>query len=219
MVHWAARYDLLLTLITFGREGQLRERFLDLARLVPGESVLDVGCGTGTLAIAAKRRVGSNGIVRGIDASPEMIARARKKTAGAKADVSFETAFAQSLPLPDAQFDVVLSTVMLHHLRRAVRDQSVREMHRVLKPGGRLLIVDFGKMPSKGRGLVAHFHRHGRVDLSDLIVLSTGAGFEVLESGEVGFQQSHRAYHTTRNIRCASRCADAAMHSARASSV
>ena len=142
VVRWAARYDLLLTLITLGRESALRERLLDLARLAAGESVLDVGCGTGTLTIAAKRRVGPNVVVRGIDASAEMIARAAKKARRAKADVTFETAFVESLPLPDAQFDVVLSTVMLHHLRRAVREQSVGEMHRVLKPGGRLLVVD-----------------------------------------------------------------------------
>jgi ubiquinone/menaquinone biosynthesis C-methylase UbiE len=186
VVRWAARYDLLLTLITLGREGALRERLIDLARLVPGESVLDVGCGTGTLAIAAKRRV-VGGAVRGIDESAEMIARAAKKARRAKTDVTFETAFAESLPFPDAQFDVVLSTVMLHHLRRAVREQSVGEMHRVLKPGGRLLIVDFGRIPSKRRGLMAHFHRHGGVKLSDLAGLSTAAGLEVVESGEVGF--------------------------------
>jgi len=186
VIRWAGRYDLLLTLITLGREGALRERLLDLARLAAGESVLDVGCGTGTLAIAAKRRVGG-GVVRGIDASAEMIARAEKKARRAKADVTFETAFVESLPFPDAQFDVVLSTVMLHHLRRAVREQSVGEMHRVLKPGGRLLVVDFGRIPSKRRGLMAHFHRHGAVDLSDLIGLSTAAELDIVESGEVGF--------------------------------
>ena len=186
VVRWAARYDLLITLITLGRESALRERLLDLARLAAGESVLDVGCGTGTLAIAAKRRVGG-GVVRGIDASAEMIARAEKKARRAKADVTFETAFVESLPFPDAQFDVVLSTVMLHHLRRAVREQSVGEMHRVLKPGGRLLVVDFGRIPSKRRGLMAHFHRHGAVDLSDLIGLSTAAELDIVESGEVGF--------------------------------
>ena len=187
VIRWATRYDWLLTLITLGREGALRERFLDLARLASGESVLDVGCGTGTLAIAAKRRVGAAGEVYGIDASVEMIERAGKKAKSAKADVTFKAALAESLPFPEARFDVVLSTVMLHHLRRAVREQSVREMRRVLKPGGRLLIVDFGRNTGNHRGLLAHFHRHGRVDLTDLVDLSKAAGFEVVESGEVGF--------------------------------
>src|SRR5687767_79992 len=79
VIHWAAGYDLLVWLLTFGRERAMRERTLVLARLRPGESVLDVGCGTGTLAIAAARHVGSSGRVCGIDASPEMIARARAK--------------------------------------------------------------------------------------------------------------------------------------------
>ena len=84
VMHSTARYyDLLTWLLTLGRERAFRDRLVDLARLAPGESVLDAGCGTGTLAIAAKRRVGPSGAVHGIDASPEMIARARRKAAKA----------------------------------------------------------------------------------------------------------------------------------------
>jgi ubiquinone/menaquinone biosynthesis C-methylase UbiE len=184
VVHWAARYDLLVTLLTLGRERRFRERLLDLARLEAGESVLDIGCGTGTLAIAARRRVGPSAIVHGIDASPEMIARARRKATRAGADVVLEVAPAQALPFADARFDVVLSTVMLHHLRRNAREQAVREARRVLRPGGRLLAVDFVK--SSGKGLLAHFHRHGRVDPRDLIALVSEAGLSVVESGPVG---------------------------------
>ena len=183
-IHWAGRYDLLLTLLTLGRERRFREQLLQLAHLAPDESVLDIGCGTGTLAIAAKRSVGALGMVQGIDASPEMIARARHKSKRAGLDVAFEIAAAQSLPFPDARFDVVLSTVMLHHLRRVAREEAVGEARRVLKPGGRLLAVDFVK--SSGKGLLAHFHRHGRVDPRDLIALVTGAGLNVIDSGPVG---------------------------------
>jgi ubiquinone/menaquinone biosynthesis C-methylase UbiE len=158
VVHWAARYDLLIALLTLGRERRFRELLLGPARLEPGESVLDIGCGTGTLAIAAKRRVGPSAVVHGIDVSPEMIARARRKAKKAGEAIAFEVAAAQSLPFPDARFDVVLSTVMLHHLPRAARQQAVREARRVLKPGGRLLAVDFVR--SSGKGLRAHFHRH-----------------------------------------------------------
>src|SRR5215471_15579110 len=68
-------YDLLAWLLTFGRERAFRERLVGLARVDPGDTVLDVGCGTGTLAIAAKRRVGAAGAVHGVDASLEMIER------------------------------------------------------------------------------------------------------------------------------------------------
>jgi|KBSSwiStaDraftv2_1062776.scaffolds.fasta_scaffold193682_3 ubiquinone/menaquinone biosynthesis C-methylase UbiE len=185
-IRWAARYDLLIKLVTLGREGAMRERMLDLSRVTSGESVLDVGCGTGTLAIAAKRRVGDAGTVDGVDASVEMIERARKKAKRAHSGAVFQMALAESLPFDTGHFDVVLSTVMLHHLPRAVRAQAIQEMRRVLKPGGRLLIVDFGKRTSEHGGLMAHFHRHGRVSMADLTSLVENASLDVGDSGSVG---------------------------------
>src|SRR5574342_340975 len=91
VLHGTARYyDLTAWLMTRGREGAFSEKLIDLARVNSGESVLDVGCGTGTLAIAAKRRVGPTGIVYGIDASPAMIARASKKARKAAVEVVFK---------------------------------------------------------------------------------------------------------------------------------
>ncbi|MGH2899586.1 MAG: class I SAM-dependent methyltransferase, partial [Solirubrobacteraceae bacterium] len=141
VVHWAARYDLLLTVLTLGRERRFRERLVRLARLSPNESVLDIGCGTGSLAMAARRAVGSTATVAGIDASPEMIARAHRKATRAKLTIAYEVALAQSLPFLDETFDVVLSSVMLHHLPKAARADAMREARRVLKAGGRLLAV------------------------------------------------------------------------------
>jgi len=186
IVHWAAQYDLLVKVAMLGREGRMRERMLDLARIAPGESVLDVGCGTGTLAIAAKRRVGDAGRVDGVDASPEMIQRAVKKSKRAHSGASFRVAHAESLPFETSHFDVVLSTVMLHHLRRDVRAQAIQEMRRVVKPGGRILIVDFGKRTAEHRGLMAHFHQHGRVSMAELIALVESGALRTMESGSVG---------------------------------
>lgn len=126
VLHRAAIYDLTLWLLFLGREGIFRERVLRLARLSPGEQVLDVGCGTGTLAIAAKRQVGTTGTVYGVDASPEMLARANKKARRAGVEIVLKNGLVESLPFPDGHFDVVLSTVMLHHLPGKLRRQGNR---------------------------------------------------------------------------------------------
>jgi ubiquinone/menaquinone biosynthesis C-methylase UbiE len=188
VLHSAARYDFVVWLAMLGRERAFRERVVQLACLERGQSVLDVGCGTGTLAIAAKRLVGPEGSVYGIDASPEMLARAHKKARKAGIELIFKNALAEALPFPDAQFDVVLTTVMLHHLPHNARQQCAREIRRVLKPCGRVLAVDFGRDPEK-RGLLAHLHRrHGHVTLSDMLALLTEAGFKSIESGDVGIR-------------------------------
>ncbi|HKD80607.1 MAG TPA: methyltransferase domain-containing protein [Candidatus Angelobacter sp.] len=183
ILHRAFGYDLLVRLLSLGGERTYREKTLDLAGLKRGESVLDVGCGTGTLAIAAKRHVGSAGKVYGIDASPEMIARARNKAKKATADVAFENAIVEKLPFPDATFDVVLSTTMLHHLPDKARRQCLHEVRRVLKPAGRFLAVDFGGPVNERRSWVAKLHRHGRIDLSRLTPLVSEADMKIVQSG------------------------------------
>ena len=185
ILHRAFGYDLLVRLLSFGREKTYRERTLEFARLTSGESVLDVGCGTGTLAIAAKRRVGSSGRVCGIDASPEMIERARKKSTKATAEVTFENALVENLPFADATFDVVLSTTMLHHLPEKAQRACIREACRVLKPGGRFLAVDFGGSVSERRSSIAKLHRHGRIDLRRLAPLFTESGLNIIRSGPI----------------------------------
>jgi ubiquinone/menaquinone biosynthesis C-methylase UbiE len=184
VLHWAARYDLLAWLLTHGRERELREAIIRLARLEIGHDVLDIGCGTGTLAIAANRHVGTTGAVSGIDASPSMIARANRKARKGGARVTFQVALAENLPFPDRRFDVVFSTLMLHHLPRKTRQQCAREIKRVLKIGGRVVAVDFGR--AKRRGLLAHFHRHGHVEVEDIVSLLVAAGLTPIRTGPVG---------------------------------
>jgi ubiquinone/menaquinone biosynthesis C-methylase UbiE len=188
VLHSAAAYDLLVWLYTLGRDGLFREKVLDLARLEAGESVLDVGCGTGSLAIAAKQRVGLAGEVYGIDASAEMIARADKKARKVGVEVTFKNEAAQALPFQDARFDAVLTTRMLHHLPRKARQLSAREMRRVVKPGGRVLAVDFGGTARGSKSFMARFHRHGHVSLRDIIATLSEAGLESVESGSVGLR-------------------------------
>jgi len=186
VIHGAMRYDLQIWLLTLGRERIFREKVLRLAHLEPGESVLDVGCGTGTLLIAAKRHVGPTGTAYGIDASPEMIARASKKAKKAGVEVDFKNGVAETLPFPDAQFDAVLTTIMLHHLPPKARQQCASEIRRILKPGGRVLAVDFGGTAREKKSLLPRFHRHGHVNLRDIIAVLNEAGLNSVESGAVG---------------------------------
>ena len=198
LLHDAAHYDALVWLFTLGREGTFRKRILQLARLAPGEAVLDVGCGTGSLAIEAKRRVGASGAVCAIDASPEMLAGADRKARKAGTEVLFSQAPAQALPFPDARFDVILSTLMLHHLPRKARGPCIDEMARVLKPGGRVLVVDFSKPRPGRKGLLDRFHRHGHVEMTDIVALLEAAGLDIVASGPLGYRDLKFAIATTR---------------------
>lgn len=190
VLHAPKLYDFQVWLFTLGRERRLRRHMAELARLREGDCVLDVGCGTGGLSIEARRRVGATGSVHGIDASPEMIARASIKARRARLAIEFLTSTAQALPFPESRFDVVLCSLMLHHLARKSRAQCVREMRRVVKPGGRVLVVEFGSPAKHAQGLLArlHSHRHGYVASPDVVGLLHDAGFEIVEQGPVGFR-------------------------------
>ena len=184
IIRSAAIYDLGTWLMTLGREPRLRARMLAPARLQAGESVLDVGCGTGTLALLAKRQVGAVALVAGIDASAEMVARAARKAHKAGLPVRFEQASADRLPFADDQFDAVLCTATLHHLPRGMRVDAVREMRRVLKPGGRVLLVDFVFGQRHTIASILH-HQHG-LKPSDLKLLVQEAGLHLVDQGAVG---------------------------------
>jgi ubiquinone/menaquinone biosynthesis C-methylase UbiE len=183
VIHSAREYDLRFWLRTRGRERAFRERLVDLARLAPGESVLDVGCGTGSLVLAAKRRVGPPGSVHGIEPSAAMVERARRKAARARLDVDVRTGVAQDLPYHDGSFDAVLCTLTLHQLHHDAWRPVLREMHRVLRPGGRLLLVDI----TAGDGNARTPHSHGHFDLTRLAPLVEAAGLTIAEQGPVAF--------------------------------
>lgn len=191
LLHSPRLYDFQVWLATRGQERSLREAILSKAHLQPGEKVLDVGCGTGVLAVAAKRLVGSSGAVIGVDASPEMTAAARAKALRANVDIEVQTALAQALPFPDDEFDLVASTLMLHHLPPAGRDLAAAEMRRVLKPGGRALVVDFATSSEAQGGFLHHLHPHGRVRPEEIARVLTAAGLVVAEAGTLGMRDLH----------------------------
>ena len=188
VIHAARRYDLRVWWMTRGREGAFRAEQLDLAGVRDGEVLLDVGCGTGSLAILAARRVGPRGSVVGVDPSPEMVARATGKGRRAGVDATFRAGIAQALPFEDARFDVVTCTLVLHQLPPDALHAAFAEFRRVLKPEGRLLLVDIGG-PQDGRDTmhVKRARQHGAhlFDLDHIGPRLGHVGFAEVGSGDV----------------------------------
>lgn len=191
VLHRASQYDLLLKLLFLGQEQAARRRMLEPAAIQPGQQVLDVGCGTGTLALVASTLAGPAGKVFGIDPSPEMIDVARRKANKTDLGADFRVGLIQDIPFSDGQFDVALSSLMFHHLADDdTKRRGLAEMRRVLKPGGRCLIIDFdasgGPIPHR----LMRYFRGIRVtdnagqNIADML---QAAGFEQVESGKLRF--------------------------------
>jgi ubiquinone/menaquinone biosynthesis C-methylase UbiE len=200
------RYDLMIwfcdTFLFRGKLRELRLRTANLASIQPGEQVLDVGCGTGTLAMEVKPRVGATGRVVGVDPGPQQIACARSKAARRNVPIEFQIGVIEQLAFPDQTFDVVLSTLMMHHLPDDLKRQGLAEIARVLKPGGRLVIADF-KHQKERQGQALRFHAGGSA-IQDLAALLKEAGFSQVETEEmrpprfsafpgVGFVRAHKS--------------------------
>ena len=113
--------------------------------LCANSRVLEVGCGTGTLTLAAKRQAGPSGKVFGIDIIPGMIEVCQRKAAQANADITFQLGSMDDIPFSVNQFDVVMCSFMIFHMSENMRRKGFAEIYRVLKPQGRLLVLDFGK--------------------------------------------------------------------------
>ncbi|MGH2485251.1 MAG: methyltransferase domain-containing protein [Ktedonobacterales bacterium] len=181
------RYDLMVgfcdTFLFRGQVRALRRRTIALARLQPGEQALDVGCGTGTLALAIQRAVGATGRVAGIDPGERQIARAQAKAARRHASIEFQVGVIEQVPFPDQTFDVVFSTLMMHHLPASLKRQGLAEIARTLKPGGRLVIADFTHKQGR-QGRAAHFHAGGS-GMRELAALVRDAGFSQVDTQEI----------------------------------
>jgi ubiquinone/menaquinone biosynthesis C-methylase UbiE len=189
LIRWASFYDGLANILTLGYIRRLRTLTVDQALLKPGEKVLDVGCGTGGVTLPTKIHVGKNGGAAGIDPSPEMIAVARKKAVRAGLEIDFRVAVIESLPFPDAYFDAVTSSLMMHHLPTHLQVKGLAEIFRVLKPGGRLLIADM-MFPntSQKRFLTSFVFHHGvEFGIENLTPLLRDAGFVEFTQLDVRF--------------------------------
>jgi ubiquinone/menaquinone biosynthesis C-methylase UbiE len=163
------------------RESAFRQRFLEQADIDRNHHVLDLGCGTGTMAILIRQRRPES-IVVGVDGDPKVLAIARRKAAKASPSIQFDEALAERLPYPKETFDRVLSSFVLHHLTREGKLEALCEVHRVLKPGGSFHLADFGPPVSWYAALVARLVFRGervRENLQGLLPQLMGdAGFQ-----------------------------------------
>lgn len=188
-IRWAHFYDALVNVMTLGKGQAIRELTAEMAQIKAGDKVLDVGCGTGDLTFAAKAHAGVTGEVHGIDASSEMIDVAQRKALQTGATINFQVDLIEKLSFPDKYFDVVLSSLMMHHLPRDLKIRGLAEIRRILKPGGRLVIVDFRRPNTFTEHILTAFLLHGGMQsgVQDLPALMKDVGFSNIETGEVKF--------------------------------
>ncbi|MGW6928899.1 class I SAM-dependent methyltransferase [Lentzea sp. NPDC054927] len=140
-------YDVMHSVSGLSR---VHDQMITLAGLRDGQRVLDVGCGTGNLLRATGKRH-RNVELTGVDPDLKMLARAERKIRRAGLTAQLDRGFAQELAFPDGSFDVVFSSLMLHHLETPAKDEMLAEVRRVLRPDGVLVLAD----------AVLHDHGHG----------------------------------------------------------
>ena len=177
-------YDPIVRLLGGDR---VRRTLVDQAEIRVGQRVLDIGCGTGTLVVLIKT-LHPGAEVSGLDPDERALFRARRKAYAAKVAVQLDRGFSDELPYPDGSYDRVFSSFMLHHLEPAEKERTLREIRRILKPGGSLHLLDFGGSAAARAGLLGrrfHAHHHLEDNAGGRILALLGqAGFaEVKETG------------------------------------
>ncbi len=197
-IPWASFYDTLVNVASLGRAKKLRNEIAAKAPFKSGDTVLDVGCGTGDQAILACDIVGKEGAVFGSDASVKMINIARSKAEGLGIAVDFQVDLIENISHPDETFDGVMNSLVMHHLPGDLKIKGISEFYRVLKPGGSVYIVDMesvgGSFFQQLGDLIIHLHG-GNKKLKDnvqrLTPLLKECGFIDISTGRVNRQLAY----------------------------
>jgi ubiquinone/menaquinone biosynthesis C-methylase UbiE len=126
------------------REESIKRQLINQAGIQPGQRVLDLGCGTGTLTIMIKQSIPEAGVA-GLDGDPRVLDIARSKADKAGLDIKLDQGMAYQLPYPDQSFDRVLSSFVFHHLESDDKRKTMKEVYRILRPGGEFYLLDLGK--------------------------------------------------------------------------
>ena len=135
-------YDFFVVLLGYGKTHKIT--VINLLNLKSEDNLLDVGCGTGTLLTLAKEKYPNTDMI-GVDIDSEVLSIARRKSQKANLKIEYVEASSAKLPFADESFNVVVSSLVFHHLPTDIKIQTIKEIYRVLKRNGRFLLADFGK--------------------------------------------------------------------------
>lgn len=182
-------YDLFTRLLGVTK---YHKKLIDQSAIEAGQQVLEIGCGTGNLAILAKK-LNPDAQVVGLDPDSKALELARRKVRRNGSSIQFDQGYSEELPYPDTSFDRVLSAFMLHHVQAEAKLLTIQEARRVLKPGGSLHLMDFEEVHQHEHGgglhgfIASRMHaRHGSSHQPIVLGLMRDAGFA--ESQEVARQ-------------------------------
>lgn len=156
-------YDSILNFIGFGYKQ--REKIVRLMELKNKEKLLDVGCGTGSLLIVAKKLYPQITAI-GIDIDEKILKIAKNKIRKENLKIEFIKTSSGKLPFKDLEFDVVVSSLVFHHLPLDLKIKTIREIKRILKKGGQFLLVDFGKTDDLWINIFYRFIKFLRIEES-----------------------------------------------------
>ncbi len=177
----ASRYDRANTILSAGVHHRWRRQAVRFSAARPGESVLDCATGTGDLAIAFRKAVGPGGRVTGIDFVPEMLEIARRK----RADITFDVADVTALPYDDAAFDISSISFGIRNVHDPER--AIVELARVVRSGGRVIILEFGQPRSRTFGALYDFYRRTILPRLGGAVTGQKQAYEYLETSAARF--------------------------------
>ncbi|HKY43378.1 MAG TPA: class I SAM-dependent methyltransferase [Pyrinomonadaceae bacterium] len=152
-------YDPLVRFLGFDRS---RQELISQANVKPDHHILDIGCGTGTFVVLLKRQFPAAEVI-GLDPDPKALRRAKSKVARAAVSVQLDQGFSDELPYESESFDRVFSSFMFHHLEEQEREKTLKEVLRVLKPGGSFHMLDFTADHGEHGFLDRFFHSHARL--------------------------------------------------------
>jgi demethylmenaquinone methyltransferase/2-methoxy-6-polyprenyl-1,4-benzoquinol methylase len=180
----APRYDLTNSVLSLGIHHLWRKRTVKVSGAKAGSSVLDCATGTGDLALEFKRTVGAQGRVLGTDFNADMLSHAPAKAKGKGLDVTFEVADAMHLPYADATFDVASISFGIRNVD--VPKTALAEMARVVKPGGRIVVLEFGQ-PRGIMGITYRFYSKHIIPLIGGLLTGNRKAYEYLPTTAAAF--------------------------------